>query len=144
MFTNILVAVDGSEHSRRAVRYASDIAEKYKASLHIVHAPQIEIETLSLGSGSLGVLPTHERIEALGKPVMEKAQAWAKDAGHEADATSILTGDTTECILGYAEQNGVDLIVSGSRGLGNLRGLLQGSISQKLTAHSSCPVLTVR
>ncbi|WP_116598293.1 universal stress protein [Primorskyibacter marinus] len=68
----------------------------------------------------------HERIDALGKPVMEKAQAWAKDAGHEADATSLLTGDTTESILGYAEQNGVDLIVSESRGLGNLRGLLQG------------------
>ena len=144
MFTTILVAVDGSDHSQHAVRYASNIAAKYGATLHIVHAPQIEIETLSFGAGTLGALPTHERMNALGKPIMEKAVGWAKEAGHEAETTKILTGDTAEGILRYAEENGVDLIVSGSRGLGNLRGLLQGSISQKLTAHSPCPVLTVR
>ena len=144
MFSKILVAVDGSEHSRNAVRYASDLAQKYGAALHMVHAPQIEVETLTLGSGMVKTMPTHELMAAQGGAVISKAEQWAVEAGHKADITEILTGDTAKAILQYVDANGIDLIVTGSRGLGGLRGLLQGSVSQKLTSHATCPVLTVR
>ncbi|MDN5786596.1 universal stress protein [Pseudorhodobacter sp.] len=144
MFTKILVAVDGSDQSRNAVRYASDLAKKYDAALHLVHAPQIEVETLTLGSGMLDVLPTRDLLAKQGKTVLDQAGAWAEEGGRKADSTEILLGDATQAILKYAAENGIDLIVSGSRGLGALRGLLQGSVSQKLTSHATCPVLTVR
>lgn len=144
MFKKILVAVDGSTPSRRAVGFGADLAAKYGAALHLVHAPQIAAETLSLGSGSYEVLPTEKTLVKLGEPVIEKAKTWAREAGHAADAVEMLIGDTAQSILDYADRNGIDLIISGSRGLGGLRGLLQGSVSQKLTAHADCPVLTVR
>lgn len=144
MFTKILVAVDGSDHSKNAVRYACDIAQKYSAALHLVHAPQIEVGTLTLGSGMIDVMPTRERLTAQGKSVLDTATAWAEASGHKPEVTEILIGDTTQSILQYVDEKGIDLIVSGSRGLGGLRGLLQGSVSQKLTSHASCPVLTVR
>ncbi|EPX81019.1 universal stress protein [Litoreibacter arenae] len=144
MFTKILVAVDGSDHSKNAVRYASDLATKYDAALHVVHAPQIEVESLSFGSSMVGALPTPDAVNAQGKAVVDKAKAWAEEAGHKPDAVEILIGDTSQAILKYVSDKGIDLVVSGSRGLGGLRGLLQGSVSQKLTSHAACPVLTVR
>ena len=144
MFSKILVAVDGSEPSRKAVGYASDLAAKYGASLDIVHAPQIEVETLALGGGSLGAMPTRTALAAQGEAIVNQAVAWAEEGGCKPSATEILMGDTSKSILNYAAENGIDLIVTGSRGLGGLRGLLQGSVSQKLTSHAACPVLTVR
>lgn len=144
MFTKILVAVDGSDPSKNAVRYASNLAKKYDASLHLVHAPQIEVETLSMGSATLGVLPTRDVLTVQGKSVIENASKWAEENGCKPTATEILIGDTTQSILKYVDEKGIDLVVSGSRGLGGLRGLLQGSVSQKLTSHAACPVLTVR
>lgn len=144
MFTKILVAVDGSDHSKNAVRFACDIAQKYHAALHLVHAPQIEVGTLTLGSGMIDVMPTRERLAAQGKSVLDTATAWAQASGHKPEVVEVLIGDTTQSILQYVGENGIDLIVSGSRGLGGLRGLLQGSVSQKLTSHATCPVLTVR
>lgn len=144
MFTKILVAVDGSDHSQRALECACDIANKYGAALHVVHAPQIEVETLTMGSGMTAeTMPTRDRLANLGTPIIDRAKSWAGAAGCEPAAVEILLGDTAQSILDYAKRNGIDLIVSGSRGFGNLRGLLQGSVSQKLTAHSTCPVLTV-
>ena len=144
MFSKILVAVDGSDQSRKAVRYASDLAVKYGSALHIVHAPQIEVETLSLGAGTLGAMPTRTSLSEQGEAILRNASALAAEAGCKPTASEVLMGDTTKSILRYAEQNGIDLIVSGSRGLGGLRGLVQGSVSQKLTSHAACPVLTIR
>nr|WP_273545378.1 universal stress protein [Sinorhizobium medicae] len=53
-------------------------------------------------------------------------------------------GDYAETILGVADEVDADLIVVGSRGLGGLRGLLVGSVSQKVVQHSDCSVLVVR
>ncbi|EKE45366.1 hypothetical protein OCGS_0456 [Oceaniovalibus guishaninsula JLT2003] len=144
MFKTILVAVDGSDHSHKAVRYACDLANKYDAALHVVHVPEIEVSTLTLGAAAMDILPTEDRIEALGRPVADKARGWAEAAGRTPDSVSILRGDAAQAILDAVDEKGADLMVSGRRGFGGLRGLLQGSVSQKLASHATCPVLTVR
>ncbi|RVH85207.1 universal stress protein, partial [Sinorhizobium medicae] len=53
-------------------------------------------------------------------------------------------GDYAETILAVADEVDADLIVVGSRGLGGLRGLLVGSVSQKVVQHADCSVLVVR
>lgn len=58
--------------------------------------------------------------------------------------TDVLEGPAAEAILRVAEVRKVDLIVMGTRGLGQLKGLLLGSQSQKVLAHAPCPVLLAR
>ena len=141
MFEKILVAVDGSEHSHAAIRYACDLAGRYGSSMHFVHVPEGEVGTLTLGAGSV---PWSDAAKRLGAEIAEKARGWAKAAGREPDSVDVLQGDAAQAILEYAELNDIELIVSGRRGLGGLRGLLQGSVSQKLASHAACPVLTVK
>jgi nucleotide-binding universal stress UspA family protein len=58
--------------------------------------------------------------------------------------SGILEGSPAEAIIEVANTSKCDLIVMGSRGLGQLAGLLLGSTSQKVVAHAPCPVLIVR
>ncbi|HET6598092.1 MAG TPA: universal stress protein [Anaerolineales bacterium] len=140
MFENILLAVDGSEHSLHAARVASDLAQAMKAqTLRIVVAFE--------------PIPVH-----LGEPFMQEtinarlgeAEAIAQKAVETvgtisaAIQTETLEGNPAEVILDIANAQNSNVIVMGSRGLGKLAGLLLGSTSQKVVSHAPCPVLIVR
>jgi nucleotide-binding universal stress UspA family protein len=58
--------------------------------------------------------------------------------------TEVLSGDAAERLLEYGREQAVDLIVLGRRGVGQVRGLLMGSVSWKVSSLAECPVLTVR
>ena len=58
--------------------------------------------------------------------------------------TEILTGDAAEQLLQYAREQAIELIVLGRRGVGQIRGLLMGSVSWKVNSLAECSVLTVR
>ena len=139
MFKNILLAVDGSEHSMRAAQVAAGVA--------------------GCTGGSLRVLVAYDRIPPdLGDPFLERV---VSERVKEAETilqktlpvigdptgglhTEILEGPVAEAILRVAETRHCDLIVMGSRGLGTLAGILLGSQSQKVLNHAPCPVLIVR
>jgi nucleotide-binding universal stress UspA family protein len=140
MFENILLAVDGSEHSLHAARVASDLAQAMKAqTLRIVVAFE--------------PIPVH-----LGEPFMQEtinarlgeAEAIAQKAVETvgtisaAIQTETLEGNPAEVILDIANAQNSNVIVMGSRGLGKMAGLLLGSTSQKVVSHAPCPVLIVR
>ena len=140
MFENILLAVDGSEHSLHAARVASDLAQAMKSqTLRIVVAFE--------------PIPVH-----LGEPFMQEtinarlreAEAIAQKAVETVGTisaqiqTETLEGNPAEVILEMAKAQNSNVIVMGSRGLGKLAGLLLGSTSQKVVSHAPCPVLIVR
>lgn len=140
MFENILLAVDGSEHSLHAARVASDLAQAMKSqTLRIVVAFE--------------PIPVH-----LGEPFMQEtinarlreAEAIAQKAVETVGTisaqiqTETLEGNPAEVILEVAKAQNSNVIVMGSRGLGKLAGLLLGSTSQKVVSHAPCPVLIVR
>jgi len=140
MFENILLAVDGSEHSLHAARIASDLAQAMKSqTLRIVVAFE--------------PIPVH-----LGEPYMQEtmnarlgeAEAIAQKAVETvgtisaAIQTETIEGNAAEVILEAAKAQNSNVIVMGSRGLGKLAGLLLGSTSQKVVSYAPCPVLIVR
>lgn len=140
MFENILLAVDGSEHSLHAARVASELAQAMKSqTLRVVVAFE--------------PIPVH-----LGEPFMQEtinarlgeAEAIAQKAVETIGAISVaiqtetLEGNPAEVILDIAKSQNSNVIVMGSRGLGKLAGLLLGSTSQKVVSHAPCPVLIVR
>ena len=172
MFETILVPTDGSEHANKAVVLASDIAEKYQAHMVLLHVlPQGALpEALrrmaqaehisSRGSGKSAPLSpegkfpastifgheddTREVRQFVAEEIMAHAKRTAKERGVENVSDVIEDGDPTEQILRHAETDSANLIVMGSRGLSDLKGLLMGSVSHKVNQLSPCTCVTVR
>jgi nucleotide-binding universal stress UspA family protein len=140
MFENILLAVDGSEHSLHAARVASDLAQAMKSqTLRIVVA--FEPIPIHLGEPFM-----QETINARLREAEAIAQKAVETVGTISAViqTETLEGNPAEVILEAAKVQNSNVIVMGSRGLGKLAGLLLGSTSQKVVSHASCPVLIVR
>lgn len=139
MFNRIIVAIDGSEHSNRAVSCARELAERFGASLWLVHAyPQ----TSDLRSyDQFGKLIAQRK--RAGQSILDKARKILGEINCEIHE-ELLEGPEAEAILSVAEIQKVGLILIGTRGLGSLEGILLGSVSRKVTHHASCPVMLVR
>ena len=139
MFDHILIAVDGSLHSDKALDYARGLAEGFGARLLLVHVyPQI--------SDLLGY-KDFERLVSRRQTAGQKIVAAARRRLGRIDSAvheDLLEGPEAEAILAAAEAHGVDLIVMGTRGRGAIEGLLFGSVSRKVTHLSPCPVLLIR
>lgn len=143
----IVVAVDLSPPSLRAVDLGADLAGRYGAALlllHVVHdvgAPDPGIEAYAQIEHIRDPAPTL-LIEALRDQLSGVCdRAAAKGAGQV--RPEVVVGDAAEQILEFAKAEQADLIVLGSRGHGRLAGLLLGSVSQKVIGLAPCPVLVV-
>ncbi|PKN94489.1 MAG: universal stress protein [Chloroflexi bacterium HGW-Chloroflexi-6] len=139
MFKNILLAVDGSEHAIRAAHIAAELARCHKASLRLVAA--YDPVPPYLGEPNFQII--------LDAQLQEADKNIAKTLGMLGDIPGevtheVLQGPPAEAILDAAKLQACDLIVMGSRGLGQLTGLLLGSQSQKVVQHADCPVLIVK
>ncbi len=174
MFKKILVATDGSEHASKAVDLAVDLANKYDAHLtvmhvlmhgepseELVHMAEIEhlVPAMTTNMPAVANMPAsmaavaHEAqrieisaqmMESLAETIISRAERVAKDAGVLKVETMVEDGDAAGRILATAARQGCDLIVLGTRGLGNLKGLLMGSVSQKVSHLSDCTCIAVK
>jgi nucleotide-binding universal stress UspA family protein len=86
----------------------------------------------------------HYVFEILGERILQQAQRIAKGKGIKDLRTKITDGEPVDKILACAEKEKADLIVLGSRGLGDLKGLLMGSVSHKVCHLSTCSCVTVK
>lgn len=150
MIKTILVPVDGSEHANKAVVLASDLAQKYDARL-------IALNVLT-EAGSDRVPPElrdYERLEHVrltersvldseSERILSDAKLQAQEKGAPKVETVRRSGDAAAIILEVASDQNADLIVMGSRGLGNVKGLLLGSVSHKVAQLSECSCITVK
>lgn len=149
-FTHVLVAVDGSDHAARAAELATDIATRYGAEITLLHVmrprpltvnvpPELEeyerLEHLNITSASV--------IRAAGHHILERAALACARAGGKPNEV-VRTGDPAKVIAAEADQLGVDLVVMGSRGLSDAKGLLLGSVSHKVMSACDSPVLIIR
>ncbi len=141
MFKNILVPIDGSDHAMRALDVACDLAQKYGATLRLVHAyPPILTDAML---GGADIEPLIARRTEAGEAVLARARERIKGCALDI-TTELREAPDAEAILEEADAHHCDLIVMGTRGLGRLAGLLLGSVSQKVVQHAKCPVLLVR
>src|SRR5215208_5054495 len=126
--TKILLATDGSKEAELAFASAADLSEKTGSELHVVyvgHMPLVSYE-------SPGATTLDEQVQRVGKTGSEVAEIHARLGRPDAE------------IVGLADELGAGLIVLGSRGLGSLRRVLMGSVSDSVVRHAHCPVLIVR
>jgi nucleotide-binding universal stress UspA family protein len=140
MFNNILLAVDGSEHSLQTARVAGDLARSINSStLRIVVV--FDPVPAYLGEPNFDQIASRRVLEA--DAILNSAQETVGQIPAEIH-TEVLEGSPAEAILDVAKTRQNDLIIMGSRGLGTLTGLLLGSQSYKVVNHAPCPVLIVR
>lgn len=143
----ILVAVDGSAPSDRAVALAVELAKTMDAGLVILNV----VETSVLVPVPMGVmaevegayLTSREVLESAAKEVVDKAAETATMANLAEVIELVKFGPAAKTIVEVAEEEDVEMIVMGRRGLGDLSGLLMGSVSHKVDHISNVPVLTV-
>jgi nucleotide-binding universal stress UspA family protein len=145
MLQKILVAVDGSEYSKKALEFACELAKKFDGSLHIVHVPQgaAADRVMVLGGASVMIHAGREQIEKAGHTLIEAAHEFAEDTLPGKVTTELRGGDPADEIVKSARKNASDCIVLGSRGLGDFGGLLLGSVSHKVNHSAPCTCITV-
>jgi nucleotide-binding universal stress UspA family protein len=142
----ILVAVDGSDHAKRATLAAIELASGYKASLLavcVVAPPALYIAGPVGAPADLGDYFQLQTEDAKG--VLNSVMTQAKAAGLDARSEVVRGGTSViEAIVESAVSENVDLVVIGTRGLGGFKKLLLGSVSSGVIANAPCSVLVVR
>lgn len=83
-------------------------------------------------------------IVLLAEQIIDKASKSAHEAGVKNVTTEILSGDYANCILEAANKVDADVIIMGRRGLSDLKGIVTGSVSHKVSERAECSVLTVK
>ncbi len=126
--SKILVAVDGSEHSDFALNVAVKIGEKYGSRLDLVHVERPSaIDSIEKADNIL-----EDRVEIV------------KERNLVCNPIKVKSGDPAGEILKVADSGGYNLVVLGSRGLGELKSLLMGSVSTKVAKESKKSVLVMK
>ena len=147
----ILVPVDGSTASVKALQYAIHLAEleASDAELIALHV----LEDIKQG-GAIGLQAKYGNVrlvEGFKRARREAALEWLKQIEEAAKKkgvrlkSEVLDGDSkVEIIIDYASENSVDLIVMGSRGLTGFKRLMLGSVANAVVSNAPCPVMVVR
>jgi nucleotide-binding universal stress UspA family protein len=122
MFDRLLIAVDGSDCSRRAAKYGIELAARYDASV--------------------GVVAVYGGSDANGETLLDEVAEMAADVGVDAD-TDLLSGKPARAIADRAADDDADLVVMGRRGRSGVKERLLGSITERVLRRVGPPVLTV-
>jgi len=138
----ILVAVDGSESSDRAVAHLLKKLGWYreKAEVHLLNVQ-------AALPGAVARFVASDQIEGFHREQGEAALASARailDGGSVDYVTHIGVGEPAEVIALYAKEKAVHQIVMGTRGLGGVAGMVMGSVTTKVLGLTDIPVLLIR
>jgi nucleotide-binding universal stress UspA family protein len=145
----VLVAVDGSENSIRALDFALDLAEKYGAAITILNVSSspvmgaVPLEPTSI-SGE-GMIAFAKDLTKIHEETLNKAVAHAREIKPNVTVSSkIRDGDPALEIVAEAREGGFDVVVVGHRGLSRMREVFLGNISEKVAHLASCSVIIVK
>jgi nucleotide-binding universal stress UspA family protein len=155
LFNKILVPLDGSEHSLRALEIAIQIAKKFDGKITLIHVysvsvrPVIVPEPSTLTPGIPIMAPTEysrvaEAVREAGARILANGKEKAKAEGVEEVETMLKEGHVVQEIVKAAEEGKFDLIVMGARGISKIKELILGSVSDGVVRNAPCPVLITK
>ncbi|WP_246941753.1 universal stress protein [Bacillus pinisoli] len=139
MYKKIVLASDGSEHSKRAAENAIHIASCSQDSMIEV------VYVVDMGKAKSEVLRNWNSADLSDtrKERMKEVERMTKEVGVSYTLT-ILHGEPGPTIVDYINKNNIDIAVIGSRGLNGLQEFVLGSVSHKVAKRANCPVLIVK
>ncbi len=148
MISKILIAVDGSSHSLKGVEYGAQIAAATHAEVILLNVVKetvlpeglrefAEVEHIHYGM-DIDLLKRGAQF------MLGKALDVMRRAGVKKTATEVEEGPIARTIVARAKHHSVDMIVVGSRGMGDIEGALRGGVSSRVGILAKCPVLVVK
>lgn len=147
MFSKILVALDGSEHSNKALKTAVKLAKRCDAELILFHAMQLG----NLGPAYAAMVSRSARAvyqsvaQEQADAILDDAEKAASDRGVKRIMRLTREDDSAAAaILAAAGSAKVELVVIGTRGLTGLREMAMGSVAHKVVSAAHCPVMVIR
>ncbi|MEM2947149.1 MAG: universal stress protein [Candidatus Bathyarchaeia archaeon] len=154
MFNKILVPLDGSEHSLKALDIAIKIAKRFDGKITLIHVysvsvrPVIVPEPSTLTPGIPIMAPTEyskvaEVVREAGVRILAQGKERAKAEDVEAEIM-LREGHVVHEIVKAAEEGRFDLIVMGARGISKIKELILGSVSDGVIRNAPCPVLITK
>ena len=139
----ILVPTDFSDYSQTALKYGCELANRFDATLHIIHAVE-EFRALTPDSGMLLAPDYMQQLTQAAERELQKLPDPDWFSGGEARTVrSVQQGSPFLEVIRYAKENEIDLIVIGTHGRTGLTHVLLGSVAEKVVRKAPCPVLTV-
>jgi nucleotide-binding universal stress UspA family protein len=133
----VLCPTDFSDESLKALKTGTELCDLFSARLDVLHVVQDSaIKTIKM---------TGERekaLQELRESAQKKLDAFLRENCVQCTGT-IEQGEPYEKISSFAQQNNIDLIVTGARGLGLIEGMLIGSVTDAVLKSSNCPVLVL-
>lgn len=155
----VMLVVDPSPHSQRAVEYLATFPLPAEAELHLAHvlppfiSPAMVARTWPMGVEAVPQTPSYEteailakqaeEEEQKGQALLVRNQMYLEESGLSV-VSALLRGDDATEIIDYVKDHQIDLIVAGARGLSRMRRLLLGSLTRKLLHYAGCSVLVVK
>lgn len=142
IFIHVLMGQASPGHLRKTVDFKK-LPDEAREEIEAVERLQ---EGTRMGGSPITIsLPIPgEALVAVGDIVLNEAENVARKHGVKDPKREWKQGDPSQCILSAAEEENVDLIVMGSRGLSDLKGLFVGSVSHKVSHLSECTCITVK
>jgi len=144
MYDRMLLPTDGSEGVDRAIDHAIDAAGRYDATLHVLYVVDSDIVNAYPGDEFVdGAEGASQTLEERGREAIDAVAARADEAGVET-VTEFVYGTPHERILGYIDDEEIDLTVMGSKTRsGSYRAML-GSVTERVSRRSTAPVSIVK
>ncbi len=147
MISKILIAVDGSRHSVKGVEYGAEIAAATNAQVILLNV----VKKMAIPEG-LREFAKAEHIYGMdidllkrgAQFMLDKAMDSTRAAGVKNVEIEVEEGPIARTIVARAQHHRVNMIVIGTRGLGDLEGALRGGVSHRVGILSKCPVLAVK
>lgn len=149
MLERLVVGVDGSDHSYKAVKYACDMAKLAGSRILLVcvYRPiRMPESTHSMVRPQLHPDPADTGMHAMAKDVVEGAAKYAQEIGVDPEKveTYVRHGPVARTLAGFAAQHDANAILVGGRGLGDISAFMLGSVSHKLATIAECTVILVK
>jgi len=150
-YSSILVPLDGSEYSKRALDEAIEISKRLDSEIKLltvvtapVSSPKIALSGVVRGKGATKAIDAYVK-KALGEAngFMQECAAYCQNKGVKA-SYKVTSESPAKAILDYAKRSNSDLIVMGSQGLRGIKKIkVLGSVSRQILENASCPVVIV-
>lgn len=147
VYRNLLIPIDFSEHSKKTIDYATQLADLAGASMKILHVlklpeyPAAFYQGLYIEHDQIKTYLETGKAEAAAQLSLITEPILAKGLRIE---TVLRVGNPSEEIVNVAKELAVDLVVIGSHGYGGLGRFLLGSTAERVVQYAHCPVLVVK
>lgn len=155
MFEKILVPIDGSEHSSKALDVAVQIAREFNGKIALIYVYSVYVAPIMMPEPSAMTPPSPPLITSVeisrvseaerkaGDRILEDAESKVKAENVEVEKL-LKEGHIVQQIIKTAKEGSFGLIVIGARGISRIREFLLGSTTDGVIHHATCPVLVVK